>query len=345
MGEVYKRKQVWYVDYRVNGVRKRKKVGKSKAVAVLALKDIEVKIAKKEYGFLQNETSVEVFFDKFRAYSKTNHSAATVKRYRAVIDNFSTFLADHPHIVQLDQIKPELIDLYKMYRKEVAKTRTINFELNALRTVFYLAMKWDYLRTNPVVGVKRLKVTDSKPPRFLTVKECTKLFEASPERFRCIFQTFVLTGMRLGELENLEWTEVDFRRRSIKIHRKASWQPKTANREVPINDRLLPILRRLRAANSKGLKSSYVFPHDDGGIIRIKLREKLIRIAKAAKIKNLTSIHALRHTFASQLVMSGVDLAAVQRLMGHTDIKTTMIYAHLAPSHLVDAVNSLPIEV
>ena len=167
----------------------------------------------------------------------------------------------------------------------------------------------------------------------------------APDDLKPIFQTFLLTGMRKGELANLEWKDVDFRRRKIKIRRKPFWQPKTGEREIPIGSQLLPILRRLRAANSKGLKSDFVFPHKDGDRNRSKLREKLIRVANEAGIENLTSLHALRHTFASRLVMKGVDLPTVQKLMGHADIQTTMIYAHLAEDHLAEAVDRLDIVV
>ena len=93
--------------------------------------------------------------------------------------------------------------------------------------------------------------------------------------------------------------------------------------------------------NDQGLNSTYVFPHKDGGRIRVKLREKLIQIAAKAGIENLTKLHTLRHTFASHLVISGVDLPTVKKLMGHSDIQTTMVYAHLAPDHLADAVDKL----
>jgi len=89
------------------------------------------------------------------------------------------------------------------------------------------------------------------------------------------------------------------------------------------------------------LRSSYVFLHKDGGKIRTKLRENMIQIAKQAGIEDLTKLHTLRHTFASHLVMQGVDLPTVKKLMGHSDIQTTMIYAHLAPDHLADAVDKL----
>jgi site-specific recombinase XerD len=77
------------------------------------------------------------------------------------------------------------------------------------------------------------------------------------------------------------------------------------------------------------------------GKMKTKLCEQLIRIARQAGIDNLTKVHTLRHTFASHLVMKGVDLPTVRKLMGHADIQTTMIYAHLAPDHLAEAVDRL----
>lgn len=72
---------------------------------------------------------------------------------------------------------------------------------------------------------------------------------------------------------------------------------------------------------------------------------QLIKIAETAGIENLTKLHSLRHTFASHLVMKGIALPTVQKLMGHSDIKTTMIYAHLAPDHLADAVDKLDFSI
>ena len=106
-----------------------------------------------------------------------------------------------------------------------------------------------------------------------------------------------------------------------------------------MNDALYDLLQRLRPGKSK--QKGYVFSSPDGGKLKTKLREKLIQIAKKAELKDLTKVHTLRHTFASQLVMSGVDLPTVKKLMGHSDIQTTMIYAHLAADHLADAVNKL----
>lgn len=125
------------------------------------------------------------------------------------------------------------------------------------------------------------------------------------------------------------------------MRRKESWQPKTGEREIPMNDALHDLLQSLRQDNAARNQSNYVFCAKDGGKLRKKLREKLIKIGQQVGIENLTRVHTLRHTFASHLVMQGVDLPIVMKLMGHADIQTTMIYAHLAPDYLPDAVNRL----
>jgi len=207
-----------------------------------------------------------------------------------------------------------------------------------------MAVKWGYLKSNPTKDVVRLKTNDSKAPRFLTGKEYRRLLEYSPDELRPIFYTFLSTGMRKAELENLEWADIDFRRRKIKIRCKEFWKPKTGEREIPMNQGICRLFKQLKVKNDQGLKSNFVFPHKDGFRIRIKLREQLIKVARRAKIKDLTKLHSLRHTFASHLVMGGVDLPTVQKLMGHSDIQTTMIYAHLAPDHLAEAVDKLELE-
>jgi len=111
-----------------------------------------------------------------------------------------------------------------------------------------------------------------------------------------------------------------------------------------MNSGVLELLKKLKNENDRGLKSNFVFPDKDGGKSKEKYRRQLIRIAQKTNINNLTKIHSLRHTYASHLVMSGVDLPTVQKLLGHSDIQTTMIYSHLAPDHLADAVEKLNIK-
>ncbi len=364
MGIIYKRERVWYVDLRVNGRRVRKRIGPSKEIALLALKDAEVKAARQEFGFARTDITIGKFLDQFAEYSKTHHQPNTTKRYKAVMDHFQSFLKDSPEIVFVSQITPALIDRYAVYRKsswvnpngdpitsdddvtvhtrQGARAHTINFEVGTLRTMLNMAIKWGFLRDNPTRQVVKLKVSDSKPTRFLTKEECQHFLKACPTELYRVYFTFLNTGMRKAELEHLEWSDVDLKRRKIRIQRKEDWQPKTGERDIPMNDGIHQLLSQLQKENARKIKSRFVFCSPDGSKLRTKLREKLITIAKRAGIENLTRVHTLRHTFASHLVMNGVDLPTVKKLMGHADIQTTMIYAHLAADHLADAVNKLP---
>ncbi len=357
MARIYKRGKTWYLDIRVKGRRVRQKVGNSKKVAELALKDAEVKVARHEFGFARKDIAIDKLLEKFLEYSKANHRQGSTRRFKAIIENFKSFFETKTSITFLSEITPETIDQYKIYLvnnqdnsslDEKIKTtptgikpETVNFELKTLTNIFNRAIKWGYLKENPVKDVKRFKVNNAKPVRFLSDKECQRLLKACPEKFYPIFFTYLNTGMRKSELINLEWNDIDFRRRKIKIQWKEFWQPKTGQREIPMSQNQFELLQKLKQENDKGLKSNFVFPHKNGSIIKTKLREKLVEIAEEAKIKDLTKIHTLRHTFASHLVMKGVDLPTVKNLMGHSDIQTTMIYAHLAPDHLADAVEKL----
>jgi integrase len=152
--------------------------------------------------------------------------------------------------------------------------------------------------------------------------------------------TFLNTGLRLGELVNLQWADIDFRRRLLKVQRKADWTPKAGERQIPLTPEMAKCLRDFRPP--KAQKTDYVFSRRDNERFSGSLRKVFARIARYAGLEDVTKIHTLRHTFASHLVMSGVDLPTVQRLLGHSDIQTTMVYSHLAPEHLAGAVSRLP---
>ncbi|MCK5127300.1 MAG: site-specific integrase [candidate division Zixibacteria bacterium] len=356
MARIYKRGQNWYLDIRVKGRRVRRKVGNSKKVAELALKDAEVKVARHEFGFARKDITIDKLLTLFLEYSQTNHRETSTIRYTSVLESFKYFIEKKTRIICLSEITPETIEKYKIFRRGNSngqlvksgeekntglKARTVNFELKTLNNLFNRAIEWGYLKDNPVIKIQKLKVDNSKPVRFLSEKECKKFLKTCSEKFYPIFFTYLNTGMRKSELINLEWNDIDFRRRKIKIQWKEFWQPKTGKREIPMSQNQFELLQKLKQENDNGINSSFVFPHKDGGIIKIKLRGEMINIAEKAGVENLTKLHTLRHTFASHLVMKGVDLPTVMKLMGHSDIQTTMIYAHLAPDHLADAVEKL----
>jgi site-specific recombinase XerD len=140
------------------------------------------------------------------------------------------------------------------------------------------------------------------------------------------------TGMRLSEQYNLQWSWIDFGTRVLTIPRSKHGEL----RHVPLNDAAVNSLQAARALSNG---SPYVFLNHFGE--RLCTPRKWFEDAVAtARIANYTW-HTNRHTFASRLVMAGVDLRTVQELLGHKSITTTMRYAHLAPTHQLAAVQRL----
>lgn len=359
MARIYKRGKIWYLDLSAKGRRVRKRVGTSKKMAELALKDAEVKVARDEFGFSNHDIKIDDLIDRFLEYNRTNHRASTTKRYKAVTDHFRRYLAEKQNsVVMLSQLTPEVLEGFKTFRRDEwvnpngkspsrenarkgARARTVNLELDGLKTMLNLARRWGYLKENPVNQVKPLKTDDKKSVRFLSIEECERLLEAATTEYYPIVFTFLNSGLRKAELEFLRWSDIDLRRGTIAIRSKDDWKPKTGEREVPMVDELKTMFSEMKKKRNPA-PDDFVFHIRDRARSHNWLRTELIKTAHRAGITDLTRVHTLRHTFASHLVMNGVDLPTVAKLMGHSDIETTMIYAHLAPDHLVKAVSRLP---
>lgn len=140
------------------------------------------------------------------------------------------------------------------------------------------------------------------------------------------------TGMRLSEMYGLTWENVNLSRRVLTIPRSKNGEL----RHVPLNTTALAALQTLKAQTDG---TGPVFRNADGGRLTGP-RYWFEPAIKAAKIRTF-SWHCLRHTFASRLVMAGVDIRTVQELMGHKCIAMTVRYAHLAPTHQLAAVERL----
>ena len=340
MAQIRNRNGTWYLDYRVNGKRIRKRIGKSKRIAELARNDIELKIERREVGLDFKDDTLTKLFEEYFTYCRTNLAPNSIKRNRAALDNFKRFLRYHPFITKISHINTKVLEDYKASRKkEEVENRTVNLELGVIRSTFNLAIKWGYATENPTKELTFLKEDKNKRQRYLTNEECKKLLESCGEEMYPIFYTFLYSGMRKSELEHLEWSDIDFERKKIKIRIKDSWRPKTTEREIPISNGLLDVFKNHK---EKSKKSSFVFHNGRGHLLPPnKLRKRLISITKKCGFPDVTKIHTLRHTFASHLVMNGVDLPTVKKLMGHSDIETTMIYSHLADEHVDKAVEKL----
>ena len=351
MGRIYQRigkrgKRTWYADYTYLGRRCRKKVGPSKELAKLALADIELQIARGELNLTRTGINLDEFLKEFDEFSKVNHAPSSYVRYKNIFANFEHFLKARGESINLSQLTPKLFEDYKIWRRTyplnkgiIAKSNTVNMELKTLRTLMNYAIKWEYLKVNPTRGVNKLKVHDARMPRFLSKEEIKLLLENCGEELYPILFLLLNTGMRLGELKFLTWNDVEIDEKRIKIQAKENWRPKSGERVIPMSDSVHKLFVVLKEKHEG--QSDFVFSGKDNGPLTIKLRERLKTITKRCGFPDVTKIHTLRHTFASHMIMQGVDLPTLQKLLGHADVQTTMIYSHLAIDHLADAMNKL----
>lgn len=177
----------------------------------------------------------------------------------------------------------------------------------------------------------------------MTSEEIEALMEVVPDRLRAVVVTFLNTGMRRGELQRLEWSDVDLNGRFLVVRNKAEGHTKSRReRIIDLNDVLLETLRRHRRKTKAffGKLPSRVFVTTLGTPLRNNLLRDVRRVYAEAGIEG-ANIHSLRHTFGAQAVMAGIDLPTLQQLMGHAEVTTTMIYVHVSRDHMRAAVNRL----
>lgn len=238
---------------------------------------------------------------------------------------------------------------------------TVNRELAGLKSALTKAVEWGALAAHPLAAVKLRKV-DNARVRYLTSAEEKRLRAALVQRDRAgiaarrrgndhrasrgyellsvlptagycdhltpMVLSAVNTGLRRGELTTLDWSDINLTAK--RLHVRAAAAKSGKSRHVPLNKESVAVLTRWqRQTGSVGR----VFNVRD-------VKTAWLALMEAAKIEGFR-LHDLRHTFASKLVMAGVDLNTVRELLGHADLKMTLRYSHLAHEHKQSAVEKL----
>ncbi|HTY22282.1 MAG TPA: tyrosine-type recombinase/integrase, partial [Desulfomonilaceae bacterium] len=268
-------------------------------------------------------------------YSRANKGKATYERDLRCLNQHLSLWANE----SLDRITPKMCEDFKISRIKVVKPGTVNRDLHILKAFFNKAVEWGYLESSPAKGVKPMKLNKAME-RFLSQEEANYLLCACKEsdnpHLYAIVSVALHTGMRLGEVLGLQWEDVDFKRGRIQVASRATRPTKTReSRSVPMNHSLAEVLRR----HPRRLDTPYLFYNQKGEPFE-DVDNWFRKVRRRMRIPHFR-FHDLRHTFASTLIMAGVDIRTVAELLGHKDISMTMRYSHLAPDHMRKAVEVL----
>ncbi|MBW3020435.1 tyrosine-type recombinase/integrase [Candidatus Woesearchaeota archaeon] len=331
---IYKRKNgYYYLRFLIpSGSWKNISTGsKNKRAAIEFLTKYQPK--KPSLMVLNKAVSFSVFSQKYVEYSKIHHSPSNTIRIQYVIQNFNRYRAN----ILLNEISRMNIEEYIQYRLDKIKSSTLNIELRVLKSMFNTAVNWNLIPSNPLKNIKQLRINQNIPKMF-THKEIESILDGlSPTWLKNIVTLAVNTGMRRNELINLKWADINISKQYLIIRNTQSFTTKSkAERVIPLNLNSIEMLRKIPLSgefvftncNSQKIYSNYLSQC---------FRDRLIDL----NIRNNRSFHTLRHTFASWLVQKGVSIYEVSKLLGHTDIKTTQMYAHLRSDDLRNAVERL----
>ena len=294
--------------------------------------------------------------NEYRPWAAANRKSGNAACNR-ILSAFAKF-RDKP----LEAITASAIEKWRTKRLEGGVTNvTVNRDIACLKSSLSKARAWGILDKDMLADVK-LAREDHSRVRYLTDDENKRLREALAKRdaegiaararynqwrserhmetlpvladgdYRDHLTPAVLvslnTGLRRGELTQLDWTDINFKDKVLTVRAAAAKSGKA--RHIPLNKEAVQVLKQWQQQTG-----------DEGRVFAFESAKKSWQgVLDDAEIKNLRW-HDLRHDFASQLVMAGVDLNTVRQLLGHADLKMTLRYAHLAPSHLAAAVERL----
>ena len=239
----------------------------------------------------------------------------------------------------LDEIsKKDIIDFHHGLRKHGYKPGTCNRSLILLRYAFNLAIRWEIagVKGNPTKDVPLFDDHDGKKDRFLTQEETHRLFDAvqqsSNSMLQFIIPMLILTGARKREVLDCRWEDLDLDKRQWRIPTTKAGRP----RYVPLSNGVITLLANV--PHDESVPWVFANPKTKKPYQSIFATWNVAR--KQAGLSDVR-IHDLRHSFASFLVNAGRSLYEVQRILGHTQIKTTQRYAHLSQDTLLDAADAV----
>ena len=203
-----------------------------------------------------------------------------------------------------------------------------------IKRMFTKALDWNLISENDLKQVRKVKLLkgEIKRLRYLSEEEAQRLISNCEPYLKPIVITALNTGMRKSEILHLTWDRVDLKNRIILLDITKNGE----RREIPVNNTLFQTLSGL----TRHINCDYVFYNPETLRPFYDIKKSFAGALKRTHIIDF-HFHDLRHTFASSLVMKGVDLATIQKLLGHKTINMTLRYAHLSNVHLKDAVNIL----
>lgn len=324
MATLYPRGPAWYLSWSEGGQHFRRSLGKiarSEAERIRSAKEAELTHGVR---ILPRLPTVAQFMDFYADWYKAEHPTT----WRKLAIEIKPFLRTFGHR-PIDTIRPVEVETWKAERLKTRAPETVGKELRRFKAAFKRGIAWGEIDANPVANVSAPRGARSVAIRFYTAGEVERL---AGTQHGPLWRFLACTGLRRGEavkvVQSLD-VVADGAQTVIRVESDPEGRGRNKSgrwREIPLN----------AAAEA----SLILLPDRIADCHPDTLGDWFRADAKVAGVGG--SLHRLRHTFCAHLVMAGVPLRRVQLLAGHSDYKTTEMYAHLAPEGGQGAVDKLP---
>jgi integrase len=382
---MWKRGNVYYARFRdrsqpgKGGVSKliQKRLSTDFEVARQALNEMRVRADRGELNIADNDYKWDDLKASFLRWAHGADGVRNPKDYERDLSRFEAFCRVH----SVSGITREYVEDYrewrlaqvvgavagKQWKKAGGRTvsqRTVNREVATLHKMLNHGVENKKIGTNPIAGMKPLGTGDPRKSReSLEPDQLRAIFAAAPSYLRPALEIYCRTGMRRNELVELEFNDIDFEKRIIKLRKSKTKNNK--ERDIPLDDESFAILSKLRdeaphrqpvagstPAQTAKQATAFSRTHVFVGTANTPLRNNLLRAFYAvcrrvgidgAEPGGSVDLHSLRVTFATLAIENGASPRAVQAILGHSTLDLTMkIYTKATDKAAIKAVNSLP---
>ncbi|MHC2995369.1 MAG: tyrosine recombinase XerC [Candidatus Atribacteria bacterium] len=287
---------------------------------------------------------IDIFI--FYLKNEKNYSNNTIISYKNDLTQFFNFVKNYKLLkkTNIKYINHEIMRKYIVYLKENEYSRrSISRKVSSARSFFKFIHKEGIINVNPTLNLITPKI-NKKLPYFLYSQEVNKLIEAPPNktlfgiRDRAILEVLYGTGIRVGELINLNIRDIDFNEKIIRVFGKGSKE-----RILPLGNPSIRAIQEYLENNNLFNKNKFIKMNDKdalflnrfgGRLTARSIRRIITKYMKMAGLNKKLSPHVLRHSFATHLLGGGADLRSVQELLGHKSLSTTQIYTHITKERL-----------
>src|SRR5438132_12750434 len=328
-GTIYRRGHSWCVGFTVNGRRVRETVGpNNKKIAERVLSLRMTQVLENRYFPPNRQLGRMPFKDFAQMYlEREGPLLKSIRTERNRVLAWAREFGSRP----LGQITRAEIEAWRRERMSKCRPSTINRFMSRLKRLFSLAVEWELLEESPMKGMKFLRENNART-RYLSLEECQRLIASCiAPHIRAVVTVALHSGMRLGEILNLRWHDLDFASGFILVRDSKNGESRHVAHDATLSALFRAYPRRLGA--------DLVFSSSSGGRI-VDVRTGFLNSCKRAELTDL-HFHDLRHTFASQFVMAGGDLYILKEILGHKSITMTQRYAHLSPTYKIKAIDRM----